>query len=44
VEADFPGESLSSAGGSLLLREMDRRERLCEQLAGCFKIFATRIL
>lgn len=36
VEVDFSGGHLSSDGGSLLLREMDRRQRLCEQLAGCF--------
>ena len=39
VEADFSGGHLSSDGGSLLLREMDRREALCEQLAGCFTDF-----
>ena len=39
VEADFSGGHLSSDGGSLLLREMDRRARLCEQLAGCFTDF-----
>ena len=39
VEADFSGGHLSSDGGSLLLREMDRRGRLCEQLAGCFTDF-----
>ena len=39
VEADFSGGFLSSDGGSLLLREMDRREGLCEQLAGCFTDF-----
>ena len=36
VEADFSGGHLSSDGGCLLLREMDRAERLCEQLAACF--------
>jgi hypothetical protein len=36
VEADFSGGHLSSDGGCLLLREMDRVERLCEQLASCF--------
>ena len=39
VEADFSGGHLSSDGGSLLLREMDRRARLCERLAGCFTDF-----
>ena len=39
VEADFSGGHLSSDGGSLLLREMDRRGRLCERLAGCFTDF-----
>jgi hypothetical protein len=32
----FSGGHLSSDGGCLLLREMDRAERLCEQLAACF--------
>jgi len=36
VEVDFTGGHLSSDGGSLLLREVDRSQRLCEQLAGCF--------
>jgi hypothetical protein len=36
VEVDFSGGHLSSDGGSLLLREADRAERLCEQLAECF--------
>lgn len=36
VVADFSGGYLSSDGGALLLREMDRAQRLCEQLAGCF--------
>lgn len=36
VEADFSGGYLSSDGGGLLLREMERSQRLCEQLAGCF--------
>lgn len=36
VEVDFSGGHLSSDGGCLLLREMDRAERLCEQLAECF--------
>ena len=39
VEADFSGGFLSSDGGSLLLREMDRRARLCERLAECFTDF-----
>ena len=39
VEADFSGGHLSSDGGCLLLREMDRAQRLCEQLAGCFTDF-----
>ena len=36
VEADFTGGHLSSDGGSLLLRETDRRMRLCDKLAHCF--------
>lgn len=36
VEADFSGGHLSSDGGALLLREVDRSQRLCEELAGCF--------
>lgn len=36
VEADFSGGHLSSDGGALLLREMDRRDGLCEKLARCF--------
>jgi hypothetical protein len=36
VEADFTGGHLSSDGGSLLLREAERSQRLCEQLARCF--------
>jgi hypothetical protein len=36
VEADFTGGHLSSDGGVLLLREMDRRMRLCDKLACCF--------
>lgn len=36
VEADFTGGHLSSDGGSLLLREVDRAAQLCDRLAGCF--------
>jgi len=36
VEADFTGGHLSSDGGVLLLREMDRRMQLCDKLARCF--------
>ena len=36
IEADFTGGYLSSDGGSLLLREVDRIHRFCEDLAGCF--------
>lgn len=36
VEADFSGGHLSSEGGALLLREVDRTHRFCEELAGCF--------
>ena len=36
VEADFSGGHLSSDGGALLLREVDRIGRFCERLAGCF--------
>ena len=35
-EADFTGGHLSSDGGALLLRGMDRRDALCEKLARCF--------
>jgi hypothetical protein len=36
VQADFSGGYLSSDGGSLLLREVDHQQRLCEELAACF--------
>jgi hypothetical protein len=36
VVARFDGGTLSSDGGSLLLRETDRRIKLLERLAGCF--------
>jgi len=36
VMAEFDGEQNSSDGGALLLREVDRRLRLTERLAGCF--------
>jgi len=36
MEADFSGGHLSSDGGSLLLREVDRTHRLCDKLAACF--------
>jgi hypothetical protein len=36
VEADFTGGHLSSDGGVLLLREMDRHMGLCDKLARCF--------
>lgn len=36
VEADFSGGHLSSDGGGLLLREVDRRMGLCAKLAKCF--------
>ena len=36
VVVDFSGGDLSCDGGTLLLREIDSRLRLCEQLAGCF--------
>ena len=36
MAADFSGGHLSSDGGVLLLREVDRAHRLCEELAGCF--------
>jgi len=35
VEADFDGGHLTSDGGALLLREVDRRLRLTERLAAC---------
>jgi hypothetical protein len=36
VEAGFTAGQVSSDGGALLLREVDRRVRLLERLAGCF--------
>lgn len=36
VEVDFSGGHLSSDGGALLLREVDRTEQLCAKLAKCF--------
>lgn len=42
VEADFSGGHLSSDGGSLLLREVDRAHRLCDKLATCFSDFRDR--
>lgn len=36
VEADFHGGALTSDGGSLLLRETDRRINLLQRLAACF--------
>ena len=36
VVADFTGGQISSDGGCLLLREIDRRSRLTERLAACF--------
>jgi len=36
VVAEFDGEQSSSDGGALLLRDVDRRLRLTERLAGCF--------
>lgn len=35
IHADFRGGTLTSDGGALLLREVDRRIGLMEQLAGC---------
>lgn len=37
VEVDFSGGRISSDGGGLLLRQVDRRVRLTERMAGCFK-------
>ncbi len=37
VEADFSAGQVSSDGGGLLLREVDRRLRLTERLAQCFE-------
>lgn len=39
VVADFEGGALTSDGGSLLLRETDRRINLLSRLAGCFRDF-----
>lgn len=36
VVADFSGGVISSDGGALLLREMDRVAGLCRRVAGCF--------
>jgi hypothetical protein len=36
VEVDFSGGYLSSDGGSLLLRQLDHQQGMCEALAGCF--------
>lgn len=36
VVADFSGGVISSDGGALLLREMDRVSGLCRRVAGCF--------
>jgi hypothetical protein len=36
VEASFTGGQVSSEGGSLLLREVDRRIKLVDRLAACF--------
>jgi len=37
VVANFDGGTISSDGGALLLREVDRRLKLVERLAGCFR-------
>lgn len=37
MTADFSGGFLSSDGGVLLLREVERREQLCGKLATCFE-------
>ena len=39
VETDFSAGRVSSDGGGLLLREVDRRLRLTERLAHCFRDF-----
>lgn len=39
VEADFSAGRVSSDGGGLLLREVDRRLRFTERLAHCFRDF-----
>jgi len=39
IEADFTAGRVSSDGGGLLLREVDRRLRLTERLAKCFRDF-----
>ena len=36
VEAEFTAGQVSSDGGGLLLREVDRRIDLVKRLAGCF--------
>src|SRR5690349_24687068 len=37
VVADFSGGTLSSDGGVLLLRQVDRGLGVCRSLAGCFE-------
>ncbi len=36
VVADFQGGNVSADGGVLLLREIDARTRMIDQLAACF--------
>ena len=36
VTAQFDGGAISSDGGAILLREVDRRLKLLERLATCF--------
>ncbi len=44
VVADFGGGKLSADGGVLLLREVDRKTRMVEQLAACFSDFRNQRL
>jgi hypothetical protein len=39
VVADFDGGTLTSDGGALLLRQVDRRIKLLPRLASCFTDF-----
>ena len=44
VVADFEGSTLTSDGGSLLLRQVDGRIRLLSRLAACFTDFRSPLL
>jgi hypothetical protein len=42
IHADFRGSRVSSDGGILLLREVDRKQKIIEQAATCFRDFRKR--